>query len=1010
MGRLNYSTMISTTSAEKLTRTLCIALFALLGYPSVQAWETAATETDLTKEAQREKDHFESNIAPLIVRECLECHRTESRSGGLDLSNREGWLRGGESGEVIDLESTEESYLLERIRSHQMPPPVRGITQVIPESDFGTLKKWIKNGLSWPKGRVLDYFERTNEKRAGRDWWSLQPLAYPPDRSLDTGFDSTHPIDAMIREKLAAEGLTYAPPATRNQLIRRVYYTLLGLPPTTEERKRHLADQSSEWWENLIDELLQRPEYGQRWARYWLDVVRYADTSGYERDQAKPFAWKYRDWVVDALNDDMHYADFVRQQLAADQYQITHPDQLIPTGFLRLGTWNDEPNEPDKYQYERLEDLVHTTSSAFLGMTVKCARCHSHKFDPISQEDYYRFASIFWTGPINPQNKEWLGGPDPEQLKQGEILAWVDTRPHQPPLHVFKNGEPDSPLSQVAMQTPSFVASLARPISRPEPEASTSGYRREIAEWIVNPNHPLTWRVIVNRVWQQHFGSGIVSTPNNFGFQGAVPTHPKLLDYLAAYLIREQGSLKTLHRLILTSETWKQSTQHPQQMIHSEKDANNRYLWRANRQRLDAEAIRDAMLSATDELDPRLGGPGFFVNISDQALAGLSKKSTVWNPSPASEQRRRSLYQFIKRGLMPPMMRTFDLCEANQSVGRREITTVPTQALTLMNNQFVHQRSQNLAARLRSSSDSIETQITTMWRRLLHREIEPNELTDALLFVRQQTSTLAQQQSNSEPSSQLDQILSGTSLHLTAARLKTDSDTGRVLAMLDQSDQQNHALQFDSSHQPALSHQNWNGEPVLWFDGNQRFMKLQSKPLEDSLCSVIAVINDQAIQGHREIISNWNAGSNVGTSFFVGLTGEETIRVTDAFPKVGRIENRNSRFILSVISSDAAVRVYQSGRKVAETKSGLTNRQFHTPWVIGQQGNINGEYWHGGLAELIMIPRALSASERTTLEQSLGERYGIMISTDSESTSIETLALASLARVLFNSNEFVYLD
>lgn len=1001
--------MTRPTNPKSLTSLVCCVFFATIASRIAHGDETIVNDAVLASDVSH-PINFESSIAPLIVRECLECHTSEDPSGGLDLSNRDGWIRGGESGEVIDFESSELSYLLERIRSHEMPPPVRGTTQVIPDSDYEKLERWIEKGLPWPENRVLDYFERTNEKRAGRDWWSLQPLAYQPDESLETAFGLTNPIDALIQKRLTKEGLVPAPTAKRVQLIRRIYYTLHGLPPTADQRSRHLADQSPNWWENLVDELLDRPEYGQRWARYWLDVVRYADTSGYERDQEKPFAWKYRDWVVDALNDDMPYADFVRLQLAADQYSVTESVDLTPTGFLRLGTWNDEPNEPAKYQYERLEDLVHTTSSAFLGLTVKCARCHSHKFDPISQDDYYRFASIFWTGPVDPQDKKWLGGPDPASLQQKNLLAWVDTRPQQPPLHVFKNGDPDSPLWQVEMRTPSFVPSLSRSIDKPSPKASTSGYRREMAEWIVDHSHPLTWRVIANRIWQQHFGVGIVATSNNFGFQGAEPTHPELLDWLAAYLIREHGSLKSLHRLILNSSTWRQSVEHPQPEIHNHKDAGNRLLWRANRQRLDAEAIRDAMLSATGELDLRLGGPGFYGEISEQALAGLSKKSKVWTPSPPSEQRRRSLYQFIKRGLMPPMMRTFDLCEANQSVGRRDVTTVPTQALTLMNHQFVHERSENLSKQLQATKEPLDAQIRSMWRSLLHREIEPDELKDAIEFVRQQSLELAQQVSRSNSAEAGHRTLSSTTLHLSASSLKTDSDTGRVLAILDQSKQENHALQFTSVHQPVLSDRTWNGNPVLWFDGNKRYLKLQSKPIEDSLCTLIAVLSDEGGPGHREIISNWNSSSNVGTSFFVGLTNQDTIRISDAFSSAGGITNRSKPFIISVVSDTSTVQVYQSGRQIAEMNAGLPQRKFHTPWVIGQQGNINGEYWHGGIAELIMIPRALSGAERNAVEQTLGKKYGIAITKASEPADAETLALSSLARVLFNSNEFIYLD
>ncbi|MEZ6086809.1 MAG: DUF1549 domain-containing protein [Pirellulaceae bacterium] len=279
-----------------------------------------------------------------------------------------------------------------------MPPEEQGRSRKLSADEIERIRRWLANGAAWPDDRELDYFERTNDVRAGRDWWSLQPVVRPAVPRLKRRPQPRNPIDAFVGAKLEEEGITPAAPADRRTLIRRAYYDLIGLPPTEDEIEAYLADDSQDAWPRLIDRLLAMPQYGERWGRYWLDVARYADTSGYERDQEKPFAWKYRDWVVKAFNDDMPYDEFVMRQIAGDELPDRSEESVIATGFLRLGAWNDEPNDKLDYQYERLEDLVHTTSSAFLALTVKCARCHSHKFDAITQEDYYRMASAFGRG------------------------------------------------------------------------------------------------------------------------------------------------------------------------------------------------------------------------------------------------------------------------------------------------------------------------------------------------------------------------------------------------------------------------------------------------------------------------------------------------------------------------------------------------------------------------------------------------------------------------------------
>ncbi|WP_417748549.1 PSD1 and planctomycete cytochrome C domain-containing protein [Rosistilla oblonga] len=651
----------------------------------------------------------------MLIKRCVECHQGRDPSGNLLLTTAEGFHQGGDSGPVIDLENLGASHFLHRVADGEMPPESRGQSQKLPDEEIEVLRRWIVGGAKWPEGRVLDLFERTSDVRGGRDLWSLQPVERPAVPQLELLQQPTNPIDAFILARLEQDQMQPAPTASKRELLRRLYFDLIGLPPTLAQIEAFEQDDSPQAFDQVVDQLLDMPQYGERWGRYWLDLVRYADTSGYERDQEKPFAWKYRDWVVAALNADMPYDRFVIEQLAGDELPQRTEASVIATGFLRLGTWNDEPNDPLDYQYDRLEDLVHTTSSTFLAMTVKCARCHDHKFDAITHEDYYRMASAFWAGPIATRARSLLGGPKPDELGVTEVLGWTDLGPTPPPLHVLKNGEREVPLGEVVPASLSMIPALEKTFDA-APEGSKTSHRRlQLANWIATAENPLTARVLVNRIWQHHFGQGIVRSPNNFGFLADPPAHPRLLDWLADEFVQGGWKIKRLHKLILTSKTWQQSSTHPTAAEYAEKDSTNRLWWRSERRRLDAEALRDAMLAVSGELDLRVGGPGFRPTIAAAALEGLSKKSAAWNPSPADAQTRRSLYMFSKRGLLPPMMTTFNFSDATQSCGQRDVTTVPTQALVLMNNPFVHDRSSKLAKSIIANAKHPQDQVAQLW-------------------------------------------------------------------------------------------------------------------------------------------------------------------------------------------------------------------------------------------------------------------------------------------------------
>ncbi|MBX9787409.1 MAG: PSD1 and planctomycete cytochrome C domain-containing protein [Pirellulales bacterium] len=694
---------------------------------------------------------FEDEVAPLLVKRCLECHNATQAAGGLVLESRESLSSGGESGPAVVPGSAAESYLMERVAAGEMPPEKQRKSQALPASEIELLRRWIEAGTEWPAERRLSLFERTTDQRAGRDWWSLQPLQRPPapDIGRDAGMVS-NPLDAFVLARLRAVNMEPAPRADARTLVRRLSFDLLGLPPTEQQLQSYAADPSPAAWERLVDEMLASPHYGERWARYWLDVVRFAETSGYERDQEKPFAWRYRDWVVAALNDDLPYDEFIVEQLAGDEVPNRSEQTVIATGFLRLGTWNDEPNDPEDYKYDRLEDLVHGTSAAFLGLTVNCARCHDHKFDPIPQQDYYRMAAAFWAGPIEQRGADLLGGPSAAELGFEKVLGWTDVRSDPPPLHLLKKGERHNPGEAVPAAPLSFASVPDRPLDGPVPERKSTGRRLRLARWIASAENPLTARVMVNRLWQHHFGQALVRSPSNFGFRGDQPTHPELLDWLAAELIGSGWKSKRLHKLIVTSRTWQQSSNHPRHAEFVQQDAGNRLWWRAERRRLDAEALWDAMLVASGQLDVRMGGPSFRPTLPPEALEGLSKKGAAWTPSPIEEQYRRGLYIFSQRSLLAPFMTTFDFSDTTLPCAARDVTIVAPQALALLNDPMVHERSRALAARVAREGSQLDAsgKVCLAWRCAIGREPTTDELNLSLRHVERQQAMFAARAAN----------------------------------------------------------------------------------------------------------------------------------------------------------------------------------------------------------------------------------------------------------------------
>ena len=638
---------------------------------------------------------FERDVAPLLIKNCIECHSANESSGGLNLTSESGLHKGGDNGVVINQQQRDQSAIIARVTAGEMPPEKNGKPQTLTPEEQRLMTKWIVSGAAWPAGRTLELYERTTSKRAGRDWWSLQPLA-----TASAG----QSIDTLWLAKLKEQDLSPAPPANSRSLLRRLYFDLIGLPPDKAAIDRFVSDPSPDAYERVVDRLLSQPAFGQRWARYWLDLVRYAETNGYERDAVKPGAWRYRDWVIDAFNSDMPYDRFVTEQLAGDELDERTESTVVATGFLRLGTWDDEPNDPLEYQYDRLEDLVHATTTAFLGLTVKCARCHDHKFDPIPQTDYYRIAGAFWAGPVAHRQRDLNGGPTKDELGY-DVLGWTDLGPQAKDLQLLKKGNVHRPAGVVAPGTLTAMPALAHEFTAPSAPAKTTRRRSQLAEWIVDERNPLPPRVMVNRLWQHLIGDGLVRSPDNFGFQGSRPTHPELLDWLAADFVAGKWSMKRSIRQIVLSQAYRQSSLHPEAARYEAIDPANHNLWRANRRRLDAEALRDSLLLVSGRLNLQAGGESFKAPINAEALEGLSMKGGAYQASPAQDTTRRSVYMFVKRSLAVPLMTVFDCCDTTTPAGKRDVTIVAPQALTLMNNATILEESRAIAGRLPATRD-----------------------------------------------------------------------------------------------------------------------------------------------------------------------------------------------------------------------------------------------------------------------------------------------------------------
>ncbi|MFN8939996.1 MAG: PSD1 and planctomycete cytochrome C domain-containing protein [Acidobacteriota bacterium] len=703
---------------------------------------------------------FESEVRPILRANCWGCHSEANTTSGLSLQTRESILRGGNRGPAaaILLDATR------HVGDLKMPPGKK-----LNEAQLATLEKGVNAGLPMPEGLL-------KSKRPGLNHWAYQPVRRPALPEVSNGSWVRNPIDRFILARLEAARIAPAPEAGRVALLRRLILDLTGLPPTMAELKAFLADSSPNAYEKQVDRLLASPHYGERWGRHWLDVAHYADSDGYTIDSPRDI-WMYRDWVIDAVNRDMPFDRFVIEQFAGDLLPEPTTSQLIATGFHRNTTSNFEGGiDFEQYRVEAVADRLATTGAAFLGLTVGCARCHDHKYDPISQREYYQlFAYLNNTDEVDKEadrklfNKPFLElGTDAEKAefavwqqkiivaeermrkrletysgdpKKDETLVNIEkelsllraNKPKLPrtmimrdlpaprPAYIHLMGDFTRKGSPVSPGTPSFL---------PVPK-NKAGTRLALAEWLMDPEHPLTSRVTVNRIWQTYFGRGIVETENDFGTQGDKPTHPELLDWLALEFREKGWSQKALHRLIVTSAAYRQSSN-----LRSE-DPENKLFSRQNRLRLDAESIRDASLVASGLLAPKVGGPSVYPPLP----AGVYQVTQVrreWKTSTGEDRYRRGMYTFFQRSAPHPSLVVFDAPDSTIACTRRNRSNTPLQALTQLNDEGAYEWAEALARRMTAAASSDEDRLSTGFELALNRQPRPEESTRLLRFVRQQ--------------------------------------------------------------------------------------------------------------------------------------------------------------------------------------------------------------------------------------------------------------------------------
>lgn len=754
---------------------------------------------------------FETKVRPILAERCFECHSKEEANGDLQLDSLGAMLQGGGSGPAIVPGKPSESILIDAIeyRSMEMPPDKK-----LDDSEIAVLTRWVAIGAPWPGTdpnepiRQRELFDEEDRK-----WWAIAPVVAPDLPEVDELVEGwvRNEIDRFVVARMIPEGLLPAPEATKSELVRRLYLDVVGLPPTPLQVEQFVTDTSPNAYEKLVDSLLQSKGYGEKAARQWLDLVRYADSDGYRADGYRPYAWRYRDYVIRSFNENKPYDRFVQEQIAGDELFPEDLDAQIALGYLRH--WVYEWNIRDaRTQWKTiLEDVTDTTADVFLGLGLQCAKCHNHKFDPLLQKDYLRLQAFF--APILPFDQvvaepdrkreyeiklaQWeektailrkqiaeieqpyrdkyrdiaidrfpedliavARKPSEQRTPEEEQLAYLVQRQidaeyerldqyisakdketlvalrrelsefdHMKPTPLpiamlVSDVGPEAPPTVMPKRTSEIVLPGIPSILNPEPmdlhsteTGRTTGRRSALARWLTDPGNPLSTRVIVNRVWQSHFGRGLAENPSDFGRLGGPPTHPELLDWLANKLVDERWDLKSLHRRILLSATYRQSTHHPQFEKFTQVDPTNLLYWRRNTTRQSAEQIRDALLSVSGTLQEYAGGPG---QLADSPF--------------------RSIYLRVMRNSPDQLLDSFDLPQFFASNSTRNTTTTPVQSLLMINSDLMLGFGRKLAAQVRAETDEPSQQIIIAWQRVFGRSPTEDELLQAMAFIEHQRS------------------------------------------------------------------------------------------------------------------------------------------------------------------------------------------------------------------------------------------------------------------------------
>ena len=784
-----------------------LALFAVTGSA------LSATKPDPTA-----IKFFETKIRPLLSDQCMKCHGEKKQKGGLRLDSLESAMQGGDGGAAVTPGDLEASLLIKAISyadsDLQMPPDNK-----LEAAQIADLEKWIKMGAPWPQGSGVAMKKPGEFSAEERSWWAFQPLTHPNPPTIRNPKSAIHnPIDQFVLAKLETEKLDQAAMTDRYEFARRAYFDLTGLPPTTEELERFAKDSRLDANAKLIDELLESPRYGERWAQHWLDLVRYAESDGYKQDSYRPDAWPYRDYVVRSFNADKPYDQFVKEQLAGDELNPDDPNVLIATSYLRNPIYEYNSADTESQRQNVINEISDTSGELFLGLSFGCARCHDHKFDPILQKDCYRLQAFF--SPIIWREDMKLATPEQKRTYAEQLKRWEEatTEPRAKldallapkvaasrkstakrfPEHVQAMFlKPENERTALEKQVSYFVqrqaddkdqtlkpdklksddkakydaimkefapydslkpaalpkAFVATDVGRDAPATSyksrkqsaddvkpgflsildptdakitppkdleSTGRRTALANWITRPDNQLSTRVIVNRVWQYHFGRGLVATTSDFGKLGEKPSHPELLDWLATEFVKNGWSIKWLHRTIMNSATYQQTARRQPPQVALLKDPDNRWLWRMNPRRLDSDQARDALLTISGEINPDAGGP------SADATRG-----------------RRTVYTKKIRNSQDEFLHSFDAPPGYQSVAKRDETTTALQSLLMMNGDWPLQRAHAIANRLLKDAEAKPDSLAkTAFELVYSRPPTARELSSSASFLKQQETLL----------------------------------------------------------------------------------------------------------------------------------------------------------------------------------------------------------------------------------------------------------------------------